>query len=138
MNLIPILQKRFKEGNKLYSIIHGWVTFVKIKPESEYPIVVMDPDNVEALFTSSGNYFKGMGECVLFPDTKKNWNAFVKVREGDAIVYLKDEVWHLGRATEEACTGKIGAKQPNGEVYFPEKMVKAELFDFNNFENMKL
>lgn len=138
MNLIPILQKHFKEGDTLYSILHGRVTFVEIKPENGYPIVMIDSDNVEALFTSSGNYFKGMGECVLFPDAGKSWDAFIEIKEGDAIVYLKDEVWHLGRAAKEVCTGKMGAKQPNGKVYLPEKMINAELFDFNNFENMKL
>lgn len=138
MNLVPILQKHFRKGNKLYSTVHGWVTLIEINPKNEYPIVTADHYNMDALFTSSGNYFKDMGECILFPDTEKSWDAFIEIREGDAIVYLKDEVWHLGRAAEEACTGKIGAKQPNGKVYFPEKMINVELFDFNNFENMKL
>lgn len=138
MNLIPILQKHFKEGNKLYSILHGRVTFVKINPEDTYPIVAMDSNNMEALFTSSGNYFEDMGECVLFPDTKKSWDAFIQIEEGDAVVYLKDEVWHLGRAAKRASINEIGVKDRNGDIYFPEKIVKAELFDFDNFENMKL
>lgn len=138
MNLIPIIQKYFKEGDKLYSMIHGWVVLIEVQPEKTYPIITMSSDEGEVLLTGNGTYFKDMGECILFPDTKKSWDKYIKIEDGDAIVYWKDEIWHLGRAAKEAHTGKIGAKQPNGEVYFPEKMINAKLFDFNNFENMKL
>lgn len=138
MNLIPILQKHFKEGNKLYSIIHGWVTFVEIKPKDEYPIVTTDSDNIEALFISSGNYFKGMGECVLFPDPKKSWDAFIEIKDGDAVVYFKDGVWQLGRAVKVTSYKTMGVRQSTGDIYLPSKIVPVELFDFNNFESMIL
>lgn len=139
MNLVPILQKHFKEGNKLYSMVHGWVTLFRIDSNGgiTYPIVIeLDNDSKER-FTSDGKYFYDRGECVLFPDPSKNWSKFIEITEGDAVVYLKDGIWHLGRA-ETTPSGEMGVKQPDGSIYLPEKMIPTELFDFDNFENMKL
>lgn len=141
MNLIPTLQKHFKEGNKLYSVIHGWVTFDRIDlSNEEYPIRVEDPivEGAIVSFTREGKHLKGLGECILFPNPDKDWRGFVEIEEGDAVVYLKDEVWHLGRAAKRTSINEIGVKDLNGDIYFPEKIVKAELFDFDNFENIKL
>lgn len=135
MNLIPILQKYFKEGDRLYSVMHGWVTLVKVNTLEQYSIVVADFDNSESSFTSKGRYFDGMGECLLFPSPDKDWSSFKHAEAGDAVVYKKEGVWHLGRAAKGFGTEEIGVKQSDGSVYFPEKLIKAELFDFDNFEN---
>lgn len=137
MNLIPTLQKRFKEGDKLYSVIHGWVTFDRVNlSNEEYPIIVEDPivEGAIVSFTREGKHLKGLGECILFPNPDKDWGRFIGVEEGDAVVYLKDEVWHLGRAMKRVSTNDIGVMDRNGDIFFPEKMIKAELFDFDNLK----
>lgn len=140
MNLIPILQKHFKEGDRLYSMIHGWVTLYSADPSRgvTYPIAVETSGASRELFTCDGRYFEEGGECILFPDHNKDWSKFVEANEGDAVVYLEDGTWHLGRAVKVASYKTMGVRKSNGDVYLPPKMIPAELFDFNNFENIKL
>lgn len=141
MNLIPILQKHFKEGDRLYSMVHGQVNLIRVDDSSEkitYPIVIELDNGSKERLTLDGKCFDDRGECILFPDTDKDWSKLMGIKEGDAVVYSKDGIWQLGRAAKKPYSGKMGVKQPDGNIYLPEEMILPELFDFNNLENMKL
>ena len=76
IDLTKIL-KDCPRGFKLYSAVHGEVTFLSIE-DGEYPIgVLLKNDNCTAYYSSSGKAFTSYGECVLFPsEVQRDWSKF--------------------------------------------------------------
>ena len=67
------------KGTKLYSTIHGEVSFITSNNLSlHYPIAVRLNDKTEESFTSEGKLLdKFDGECTLFPSKdQRDWNKF--------------------------------------------------------------
>ena len=63
-------------GFKLYSAVHGEVTFLSIE-NGEYPIGVLLNNDCTAYYSSSGKAFTSYGECVLFPSKdQRDWSKF--------------------------------------------------------------
>jgi hypothetical protein len=78
MDLTKIL-KNVPKGTKLYSTVHGYITFCYISDEIDYPIKGIVDKNININFTKEGkNYKKYDGECILFPSKKnRDWSKFV-------------------------------------------------------------
>lgn len=79
IDLTKIL-KDCPKGFKLYSIIHGLVTFDRIKMgNTDYDIRIINHGGEECSVTKEGKYFYNCvdGECVLFPSKdQRDWNKF--------------------------------------------------------------
>lgn len=81
IDLTKIL-KDCPEGWEFYSSIYGYVTFIGIENNSEYPIkfFLVDKDNIEKYgsITKQGlyaHYYKG--ECTFFPSREqRDWSKF--------------------------------------------------------------
>ena len=72
IDLTKIL-KDCPRGFKLYSAVHGEVTFLSIE-DGEYPIGVLLNNDCTAYYSSSGKAFTSYGECVLFPSKdQRDW-----------------------------------------------------------------
>ena len=76
IDLTKIL-KDCPKGFKLYSAVHGEVTFLSIE-NGTYPIgVLLKNYNCTAYYSSSGKAFTSYGECVLFPSKdQRDWSKF--------------------------------------------------------------
>ena len=75
IDLTKIL-KDCPRGFKLYSAVHGEVTFLSIE-DGEYPIGVLLNNDCTAYYSSSGKAFTSYGECVLFPSKdQRDWSKF--------------------------------------------------------------
>ena len=76
IDLTKIL-KDCPKGFKLYSAVHGEVTFLSIE-NGEYPIgVLLKNDNFTAYYSSSGKVYASYGECILFPsEVQRDWSKF--------------------------------------------------------------
>ena len=76
IDLTKIL-KNCPKGFRLYSIVHGEVTFSAIE-NGRYPICVLtDNNNSTAYYSSNGKIYVTRGECVLFPSKdQRDWNKF--------------------------------------------------------------
>ena len=76
IDLIKVL-KNCPKGFKLYSAVHGEVTFLSIE-DGEYPIgVLLKNDNCTVYYSSSGKVFASYGECILFPsEVQRDWSKF--------------------------------------------------------------
>ena len=76
IDLTKIL-KDCPKGFRLYSIVHGEVTFSAIE-NGRYPICVLtDNNNSTAYYSSNGKIYITRGECVLFPSKdQRDWNKF--------------------------------------------------------------
>ena len=76
IDLTKIL-KDCPRGFKLYSAVHGEVTFLSIEDE-EYPIgVLLKNNDCTAYYSSSGKVFASYGECTLFPsEVQRDWSKF--------------------------------------------------------------
>lgn len=77
IDLTKIL-KDCPRGFKLYSAVHGEVTFLSIENEEEYPIgVLLKDSDCTAYYSSSGKYLHHKGECTLFPSKdQRDWSKF--------------------------------------------------------------
>ena len=77
IDLTKIL-KDCPKGFKLYSAVHGEVTFLSIEDREEYPISVLLKDSdYTAYYSSSGKYLHHRGECTLFPSKyQRDWSKF--------------------------------------------------------------
>ena len=106
IDLTKIL-KNCPKGFKLYSIVHGEVTFSAIE-NGRYPICVLtDNNNSPAYYSSNGKIYVTRGECILFPSKdQRDWSKFTtpwyKKERFDpktlkpfdrVIVYGKNEGW---------------------------------------------
>ena len=95
LNLCEIL-KYCPKGFKLYSAIHGEVTFFSIE-DGMYPICVLTNNNngIE-YFSSDGKLYESCGECLLFPSKEqKDWNKFI------APWYKKEKLVELKESDDE-------------------------------------
>lgn len=78
LDLTKIL-KDCPKGTKLYSIVHGVVTFEEIlKEEYIYPIIIKCKDDVRHQLDSNDKYIYSLdGECILFPSKdNRDWSTF--------------------------------------------------------------
>lgn len=79
LNLVEIL-KDCPKGFKLYSLVHGEVSFITSNYVSQhYPIAVRLNGKTEKSFTSEGKLLDNFnGECILFPSKDcRDWSKFV-------------------------------------------------------------
>lgn len=79
LNLVEIL-KDCPKGFKLYSLVHGEVSFITSNYVSQhYPIAVRLNGKTEKSFTSEGKLLDNFnGECILFPSKEqRDWSKFV-------------------------------------------------------------
>ena len=86
IDLTKIL-KDCPKGTKLYSTVHGEVTFIASSDTLQlYPISVRLNNNIVEIFTSEGKLLnKFDGECTLFPSKEqRDWSKFT-------VPYLKKE-----------------------------------------------
>ena len=76
IDLTKIL-KNCPKGFRLYSIVHGEVTFSAIE-NGRYPICVLtDNNNSTAYYSSNGKIYVTRGECILFPSKdQRDWSKF--------------------------------------------------------------
>lgn len=76
IDLTKIL-KNCPKGFKLYSIVHGEVTFLAVE-DGRYPICVLTENyNCTAYYSSNGKVYATCGKCVLFPSEKQqDWSKF--------------------------------------------------------------
>lgn len=95
LNLCEIL-KHCPKGFKLYSAIHGEVTFFSIE-DGMYPICVLtNNNNGTEYFSSSGKLYESCGECLLFPSKEqKDWSKFT------APWYKKEKLVELKESDDE-------------------------------------
>ena len=88
MNIAEIL-KYCPEGTKLYSLINGEVTLVRIEDHEylQYPIEVIANNHRSNFYTKDGLYTP-FGECVLFPSKdQRDWSKFrIPVKKGDIMM----------------------------------------------------
>ena len=78
IDLTKIL-KGCPKGTKLYSTLHGEVSFITSNDVSQrYPIAVRLNDKTEEKFTSEGKLLnKFDGECIIFPSKEqRDWSKF--------------------------------------------------------------
>lgn len=77
IDLTKIL-KNCPKGTKLYSTIHGEVTFDHIDYTNVYPIVLRVNNNIYHSVTKNGkSLIEFEGECVLFPSKdQRDWSKF--------------------------------------------------------------
>lgn len=78
IDLTKIL-KDCPKGTKLYSSVHGEVSFLCINNEfSFHPIEVLLNDGTSKCYSADGKYNKTYnGECILFPSKEmRNWSKF--------------------------------------------------------------
>lgn len=78
IDLTKIL-KDCPKGTKLYSTVHGEVTFFGIdNKSSNYQIIVRYIDGMKGNYASSGKLINSFeGECILLPSkTQRNWSKF--------------------------------------------------------------
>ena len=63
-------------GFKLYSIVHGEVTFFAIE-DGIHPICVLTQNGIKAYYSSDGRLYISYGKCVLFPsEEQEDWSKF--------------------------------------------------------------
>lgn len=77
IDLTKIL-KNCPKGTKLYSIVLGDVTFVRIDNDKVYPIIVTYKNGFSECVTTDGKMIVDCdGECTLFPSKEqRDWNKF--------------------------------------------------------------
>ena len=78
IDLVKIL-KNCPRGTKLYSSVHGEVSFLCINNEfSFHPIEVLLNDGMSKCYSADGKYNKTYnGECILFPSKEqRDWSKF--------------------------------------------------------------
>lgn len=77
IDLTKIL-KDCPKGWKLYSTIHGEVSFKELNVKDNYPIIVSLAGNSDESFTKNGELLRNCnGECILFPSREmRDWSKF--------------------------------------------------------------
>ena len=116
IDLTKIL-KNCPRGFKLYSIVHGEVTFLAVE-DGRYPICVLtENNNCTAYYSSNGKVYATCGKCVLFPSEKQqDWSKFTapwlkkeesikpKFKVGDRIRHKetnKDDVYEISKVYDD-------------------------------------
>lgn len=82
LNLVEIL-KNTPNGTKLWSDVHGEITFVKTQDSIGSEILCISKI-YNCSFSSKGEFYAGLGQCILFPSkTQRDWIKFKVVRSGN-------------------------------------------------------
>lgn len=93
-NLSDILLQHFHEGDTLYSPLCGTIYLSKISTKG----IICSKESLEITFDIYGRHMRD-GECVLFPDKRKNWNQYkTDLKIGTKVVF-KEHIgspWTLG------------------------------------------
>lgn len=85
LNLVEIL-KNVPSGTKFWSDVHGEVKYIKLQ-RFDGSEILCESIRSNCSFSSKGEFYKGLGQCVLFPSKdQRDWSKFV-VEE----VFEKDE-----------------------------------------------
>ena len=110
LNLVEIL-KDCPKGTKLYSTVHGEVTFFGIdNKSSNYQIIVRHIDGMKETYASSGKLINSFeGECILLPSkTQRDWSKFTApwykkerfdpktLKPFDKIIFKGHGMWFCG------------------------------------------
>lgn len=110
INLTKIL-KNCPKGTKLYSTVHGEVTFFGIdNKSSNYQIIVRHIDGMKGNYASSGKLINSFeGECILLPSkTQRDWSKFTApwykkerfdpktLKPFDKIIFKGHGMWFCG------------------------------------------
>ena len=95
-------------GFKLYSIVHGEVTFFAIE-DGIHPICVLTQNGVKAYYSSDGRLYISYGKCVLFPsEEQEDWSKFTApwlkkekfdpktLKPFDKIIFKGHGMWFCG------------------------------------------
>ena len=132
MNLVEIL-KNVPAGTKLWSDVHGEITFVKIQDSIGSEILCISKIS-NCSFSSKGEFYAGLGQCILFPSkTQRDWTKFkVDLPEGTKVMCSDDGLdWMLRiyRANKYASVPTIA------NHYTFKYVVLASEFDFENIES---
>ena len=95
LNLVEIL-KNVPEGTKLWSDVHGEITFVKIQDSIGSEILCISKIS-NCSFSSKGEFYSGLGQCILFPSkTQRDWSKFkVDLPEGTKVMCSNGFGWSL-------------------------------------------
>lgn len=121
LDLTKIL-KDVPNGTKLYSTVHGVVTFAGIHMSDAYPIQVESIDGEVQEFTSEGLYiFEFDGECILFPSKdNRDWSTFYVKKQKYDFSNLKpfDKVIVRDIYTQFWQVGFFGYYNANSELPF--------------------
>ena len=75
---LTIILKDCPRGFKLYSAVHGEVTFWGIE-DGMYPICVLaNSGKGTEYYSSDGKLYASYGQCILFPSEEQHdWSKFV-------------------------------------------------------------
>lgn len=137
LNLVEIL-KNVPEGTKFWSDVHGEVKYIKLQRFDGSEILCKSIRS-NCSFSSKGEFYKGLGQCVLFPSKdQRDWSKFV-VEE----VFEKDEPVMCSKDTKNwelrYCSGEKryvfinGCKSVDNDYQQSYNfMVKVSDFDFVN------
>jgi len=99
----------FKEGDKVFCIIHAWGTVIKISKTGSFPILVLftnnDGDEVTSSFTLDGKYLEYYQPTLSFTEyTLTNFSQERPIelpKVGEEIMVSNDEkTWVMGRFIE--------------------------------------
>ena len=133
LNLVEIL-KNTPNGTKLWSDVHGEITFVKIQDSIGSEILCISKIS-NCSFSSKGEFYAGLGQCILFPSkTQRDWSKFkVDLPEGTKVMCSNGSGWSLRYYAGNKTIFINGNKEGyvNGYSY----IVPVSNFDFTNIES---
>lgn len=92
--------KNMPEGRELYSTVYGNVKFERCLESGDHPIEVKTSQTKIDYFDITGRFYKGQGECALFPSEEcKDWENWriVLIQEGDFIISQEYNVEYVFR-----------------------------------------
>lgn len=137
LNLVEIL-KNVPSGTKFWSDVHGEVEYIKLQ-RFDGSEILCEYIRSNCSFSSKGEFYKGLGRCVLFPSKdQRDWSKFIveEVFEKDEPVMCSDDYinWYLRYFN-------LSFKRPNSCGYKSDEsigiqdwnyVVKVSDFDFVN------
>ena len=132
LNLVEIL-KNTPNGTKLWSDVHGEITFVKIQDSIGSEILCISKIS-NCSFSSKGEFYAGLGQCILFPSkTQRDWSKFkVDLPVGTKVMCSDGESnWEL-----RIYKGKNRCSVPGvANTYEWKYIVPVSDFDFEDIES---
>ena len=132
LNLVEIL-KNTPNGTKLWSDVHGEITFVKIQDSIGSEILCISKIS-NCSFSSKGEFYAGLGQCILFPSkTQRDWSKFKVDLPGGTKVMCSDNgndwMLRIYRANKYANVPTIA------NYYAFKYVIQVSDFDFGNIES---
>ena len=133
LNLVEIL-KNTPNGTKLWSDVHGEITFVKIQDSIGSEILCISKIS-NCSFSSKGEFYAGLGQCILFPSkTQRDWSKFkVDLPEGTKVMCSNGYGWSLRYYAGNKTIFINGNKEGDTNKY--RYIVPFSDFDFENIES---